>query len=90
MAAEDSSNTGSTESHSAAQLARDGAGLLRRLIVPKGLALLIGGEGSGGLLLTIPRGRSTISPPPEGSHTPAAIAFTCGSATPKPPNSWHG
>ncbi|HEV3321477.1 MAG TPA: hypothetical protein VG147_04720 [Solirubrobacteraceae bacterium] len=55
MAAENGSNAGSTEPPSAAELTRGGAGLLRRLLVPKGLAWLIGGGvGSGGLLLAIP------------------------------------
>jgi hypothetical protein len=55
MVVENGSDTGSTEPSSAADLTRRSAGLLRRLLVPKGLACLIGGGvSSGGLLLAIP------------------------------------
>jgi hypothetical protein len=55
MSVENPSNASSTEPPSAAELTRRGTGLLRRLLIPKGLAWLLGGGGGvGGVLLTVP------------------------------------
>jgi hypothetical protein len=55
MAVENASNAGSTGSPDGAELTRRAKGWLRRLVLPKGLALLLGGGGGiGGVIVTVP------------------------------------